>query len=81
MDSKRVPFHVTVTPKTRQILDRVAAGLSDGGRPPLGEIIDEMTKWYEEINDWPEVEDAIRENSAQKRQDRKARDRERKRKA
>jgi len=60
--SGKLPLSVNIRPDTRKILDQGAGGLNYGGRPPIGQIIDEMTSYFQ-FRGWDEIEKAIFEKS------------------
>jgi hypothetical protein len=81
MDSVRLS--VNISPESRQILERVAARVhyNEGGQLPLGQIVTAMIEWFEDEEEWDEIEENVRTQFVRKVQERKERDRERKRKA
>jgi len=82
MSKNSVPLSVNITPFARELLESVAARClyNEGGQLPLGQVVTAMAEWFEDENEWEDVEERVRAQFAGKVQRRKQRDRERKRK-
>jgi hypothetical protein len=78
-----LPLTVRIGPKARKILERMAWRIvyNEEDRLPLGRIINAMILWFEDHNQWEEIQEEIRADFAREAEERRIRDRERKRKS
>jgi hypothetical protein len=80
MPKNSVPLTVRISPEARKRLDEVASRIvGSEERLPLGRIIDAMVLWFFDENEWEDIVLEVREDLEREREERKARDRERKR--
>jgi hypothetical protein len=76
-----VQITARISPKSRDILVREASGLLNNAKSRLsvGEILDALILYTEELNEWEEIADLVRSERRGQREFRLAKDRERKR--
>jgi hypothetical protein len=80
MTEKTVLLTCRITPESRKLLYDKAEGLvQPGDRLPIGRMISFMIQYFEQMGEWGEIEDDVREVLAEELQARKQKDRERKR--
>lgn len=82
MGKDSVLLSVNVTPFARDLLKQVAARClyNEGGTLPMGQVVTAMVEYFEDENDWDDIEERVRTIIMGKVERRKERDRERKRK-
>jgi hypothetical protein len=76
-----VSLTVRISPEAREILERAACKIvhDEGDRLPFGRLVTAMILWFEENNEWEELQEKIRADIAREEHERRKRDRERKR--
>jgi hypothetical protein len=77
---KTVPISANISPKAKELLYWFARSLVDKGQdPPIGRVLTAMILDFEEMGNWVEIEDTIRDDLKRQAEERRRKDRDRKR--